>query len=170
MLAWQLQNSEKNRAENLMIVDLIRNDLSKHAALGSVKVNELFSVESFNNVHHLVSHVDATLNPNSSALDVFFDAFPGGSITGAPKIRAMQIIQELEQQARGIYCGSIFYASCNNNFDANIAIRTLSCDKINHTITAWAGGAIVTDSEVNDEHQECKYKIDTLLNAISTRE
>lgn len=166
-LAEQLKHSEKNRAENLMIVDLIRNDLSKHAQLGSVKVPELFSVESFSNVHHLVSHVDAKLAENSTPIDVFFDAFPGGSITGAPKVRAMQIINELEQQKRGIYCGSIFYASCNQRFDSNIAIRTLYCNKTTQTVTAWAGGGIVKDSNVEDEYQECKNKIEKLLHAIS---
>ncbi len=169
-LASNLKASDKNRAENLMIVDLIRNDLSKHAQLGSVKVPELFTIESFSNVHHLVSHIDAKLNNDSDAFDVFFDAFPGGSITGAPKIRAMEIINELEQQERGIYCGSIFYASCNQQFDSNIAIRTLYCNKMSHTITAWAGGGIVKDSNVEDEYQECKNKIDKLLRAITSEQ
>ena len=169
ILAAGLVQSSKNRAENLMIVDLIRNDLSKHAKLGTVNVPELFNIESFSNVHHLVSHIDAELKDSSSAFDVFFDAFPGGSITGAPKIRAMQIIQELEQKQRGIYCGSIFYASTNQRFDSNIAIRTLSCSKANNTITAWAGGGIVKDSQLNEEYQECDNKIQKLLQAISPK-
>ncbi|NRA42715.1 MAG: chorismate-binding protein [Pseudomonadales bacterium] len=166
-LAQQLMASEKNRAENLMIVDLIRNDLGKHCVPGSISAHRLFEIESFANVHHLVSHIEGQLSAHLDAFDVFFDAFPGGSITGAPKQRAMQIINQLENFDRQIYCGSVFLASCHQRFDSNIAIRTLLCDKAAQTVHAWAGGGIVKDSELLSEYQECNNKIDKLLNAIS---
>jgi len=166
-LAQDLQNSIKNRAENLMIVDLIRNDLGKFCQTGSVKAERLFEIESFSNVHHLVSHVEGKLKDNKHFFDLFFDAFPGGSITGAPKQRAMQIIDELEDFERGIYCGSIFSASTHDVFDTNIAIRTLLCNKQDNTVSAWAGGGIVKDSELESEYQECANKIQKLLQAIT---
>ncbi|CAA0125212.1 Aminodeoxychorismate synthase component 1 [BD1-7 clade bacterium] len=160
-----LLNSAKNRAENIMIVDLLRNDMSHHCTPNSVKVTRLCDAESFANVHHLVSTITGEIQTSSTIWDVFFDAFPGGSITGAPKIRACQIIQELEPHQREIYCGSIFYASDNGEFDSSIAIRTLLCH--DGTISAWAGGGIVKDSEVEDEYQECSNKIGRLLDAIT---
>lgn len=163
-LAQQLQHSVKNRAENVMIVDLIRNDFGRHCQPGSIQVDALCQLESFDNVHHLVSTVSGTLMQNASIWDVFFGAFPGGSITGAPKIRASQIISELEQQPRDIYCGCIFIASDNGWFDSNICIRTLLCE--NGQITAWAGGGIVADSTADDEYQECYSKIQALLSAL----
>ncbi len=167
-LANSLQKSTKNRAENLMIVDLLRNDIGKLCKPGSIKADRLFEIESFSNVHHLVSHIDGELLDDKDIFDLFFDAFPGGSITGAPKLRAMQIIRELEDFNRDIYCGSIFCASTNGLFDSNIAIRTLRCDKDQKTIKAWAGGGIVKDSEVDSEYEECQNKIGKLLNALST--
>lgn len=159
-----LIQSTKNRAENLMIVDLLRNDLGKHCIAGSIKVDALFNLETYNNVHHLVSNISGIMKDDSSIWDVFFDSFPGGSITGAPKIRACQIINELETFPRQIYCGSIFYASNNGHFDSNIAIRTLLCTQ--NTITAWAGGGIVKDSTAQEEYDECQNKIRSLLNAL----
>ena len=108
-----------------MIVDLLRNDLSKNCELGSVKVPRLFEVESFATVHHLVSTVTGTAARRPRCLDLLRGCFPGGSITGAPKLRAMQIIEELEPQRRGVYCGAIGYIGCDGNMDINIAIRTL---------------------------------------------
>ncbi len=168
MAANTLLQSSKNRAENLMIVDLLRNDFGKHCIAGSIKVDALFALETYNNVHHLVSSISGTLKNGSSFWDVFFDSFPGGSITGAPKIRACQIINELEAFPRDIYCGSIFYASNNGHFDSNIAIRTLLC--ANNTITAWAGGGIVKDSTAQEEYEECQNKIQPLLNALEIPE
>jgi para-aminobenzoate synthetase component 1 len=164
LIADALAQSSKNRAENLMIVDLLRNDLGRHCLAGSIKVDELFAIESFENVHHLVSTISGELKPESSIWDVFFDSFPGGSITGAPKIRACQIISELEKTAREIYCGSLFYASNNGFFDSSIPIRTLLCDKA--AISAWAGGGIVKDSTAIEEYEECQSKINHLLKAL----
>jgi para-aminobenzoate synthetase component I len=162
-----LVQSSKNRAENLMIVDLLRNDLGRHCITGSINVDALFALESYNNVHHLVSSISGTLKNDSSIWDVFFDSFPGGSITGAPKIRACQIIHELENFPRDIYCGSIFYAGNNGHFDSNIAIRTLLCS--NGNITAWAGGGIVKDSTAQDEYEECQSKITSLLDSLGNQ-
>ncbi|NRB39056.1 MAG: aminodeoxychorismate synthase component I [Pseudomonadales bacterium] len=166
-IALSLQASEKNRAENLMIVDLLRNDFGRDCEVGSIKVDQLFAIESYANVHHLVSTITGIIKEDKNIWDVFFSAFPGGSITGAPKIRASQIINELEQQRREIYCGSLFYASNNGRFDSSIAIRTLLAEK-NH-ITAWAGGGIVKDSCATDEFQECQHKIGTLLKALENQ-
>lgn len=162
--AQALQQSVKNRAENVMIVDLIRNDFGRHCTPGSIRVEALCELESFDNVHHLVSTISGTLDDHSSIWDVFFASFPGGSITGAPKIRACQIISELETGQRDIYCGCIFMASDNGQFDSNICIRTLLCE--DGTISARAGGGIVADSTVDDEYQECFNKIQALLSAL----
>jgi para-aminobenzoate synthetase component 1 len=164
-----LLTAEKDQAENLMIVDLLRNDLSKHCLPNTVRVPELFKIESFAAVHHLVSTVVGKLKPNSEPLDLLQGAFPGGSITGAPKIRAMQIIDELEPNNRNIYCGSIGYLGILGDMDTNICIRTLLCDptKTNKTIHCWAGGGIVLDSEPNDEYQESLDKVSKILPVLS---
>ncbi len=159
--AW-LVASEKNRAENVMIVDLLRNDLSKHC--DSVAVPKLCELQSFANVHHLVSTVTAELRPGACAVDVLRDAFPGGSITGAPKIRAMEIIEELEPSRRAIYCGSLGYISCHGQLDTNIAIRTLVAEK--GQIHCWGGGGIVADSDSQAEYLESLAKVQLLLNSL----
>lgn len=161
----QLSNSEKDRSENLMIVDLLRNDLGKYAQTGSVKVTSLFNIESFAQVHHMVSEIQATLKPEISPLQILFDALPGGSITGAPKIRAMQIIDELEYEARGAYCGSVGYLNYDNTGSFNILIRTLQ--KQGDTMTAWAGGGITIASECQAEYQECFDKIEAILDCVN---
>lgn len=153
--------SEKDRAENLMIVDLLRNDISKNALPHSVKVDKLFAIESFQAVHHLVSTISAELKPGISPLTLMQDAFPGGSITGAPKVRAMEIIDELEPHRRNIYCGSIFYLGIENDFDSNICIRTLLLE--NSHIYCWAGGGIVADSEADMEYAETFHKVNKIL-------
>lgn len=151
-LAAELSEHPKDRAENLMIVDLLRNDLGKSCAPGSVRVSKLFVVESFANVHHLVSTVEGELMAGRDALHLLRDCFPGGSVTGAPKLRAMQIIEQLEPNRRGIYCGAIGYVGFDGNMDSNIAIRTLVY--ANHEIRCWVGGGIVADSNVAAEYQE----------------
>ncbi|GGC72406.1 aminodeoxychorismate synthase component I [Marinobacter halophilus] len=161
-LAQELLASEKDRAENLMIVDLLRNDLSVNATPGSVKVDKLFALESYRNVHHLVSHIRATLKPGVSPVQALFDAFPGGSITGAPKIRAMEIIRQLEPHWRGPYCGSVFYYGLDGRLDSSIAIRTLLCEA-DGAIRCWGGGGIVADSDPEAEYQETLAKVQPLM-------
>ncbi|WP_442915628.1 anthranilate synthase component I family protein [Marinobacter sp. C2H3] len=164
-MAEALQNSEKDRAENLMIVDLLRNDLGRRAAPGSVSVDRLFALESFPNVHHLVSHIRATLADGVSPLQLLFDAFPGGSITGAPKIRAMEIIRELEPHWRGPYCGSVFHYGLDGSLDSSIAIRTLLCETegSENTVHCWGGGGIVADSVPGEEYEEMLTKVGGLM-------
>ena len=162
--AEKLANSPKDRAENLMIVDLMRNDIGRVAVPGSVRVPELFVVEPFPAVHHLVSTITARLPMTLHASDLLRAAFPGGSITGAPKVRAMEIIDELEPQRRNAWCGSIGYLSYCGNMDTSITIRTL---------TAWqgqlycsAGGGIVADSEEAAEYQETFDKVNRILQQL----
>lgn len=159
--AHSLLNSEKNQAENLMIVDLLRNDLSKHCAPHSVKVPKLFALESYPAVHHMVSTVTGKLAHNSSVFELLSGAFPGGSITGAPKVRAMEIIEELEPHRRNIYCGAIGYIGIRHDVDSNICIRTLLCEQ--GQIFCWAGGGIVLDSEAEQEYDETLAKVSKIL-------
>lgn len=162
--AQELQASVKNRAENLMIVDLLRNDLGKNCRLGSIDVPSLFHLESYPNVHHLVSNITGTIAEDKTALDVFEGCFPGGSITGAPKKRAMEIIEELESCQRSIYCGSIAYINAWGDMDSNITIRTIACDGNN--LFCWGGGGIVADSNADEEYQESLTKINTILDVL----
>ena len=164
VLATELKASEKDRAENVMIVDLLRNDLSKNCEPGSVRVPKLFDIESFATVHHLVSTVTGTLRQGRDALDLLRGCFPGGSITGAPKLRAMQIIEELEPHRRGVYCGAIGYIGCDGNMDLNIAIRTLVYS--GGSVRFWAGGGIVADSTCDDEYQETFDKAAAMLKLL----
>ena len=157
----ELLNSDKDKAENLMIVDLLRNDFGRNCKYGSVSVENLFDVETFSNVHHLVSTVNGTISNNSDIYSLLKGCFPGGSITGAPKIRAMQIIDEIESSNRGIYCGSIGYISGNDKSNLNIAIRTIFAD--DNTLYFWGGGGIVYDSEVELEYKETLDKVRPLL-------
>ncbi len=168
-----LLKSEKDRAENLMIVDLLRNDLGKVSEIGTVQVTELFELRTFSNVHHLVTTITAKLAHAMDAMDAFGACFPGGSITGAPKLRAMEIIEELEVSHRGPYCGSVFYWDSAGQMDSNIAIRTLrwkrgTQESPNDSIECWAGGGIVADSSCDEEYAECFHKIQNLLDALST--
>lgn len=164
-LAESLLGSDKNRAENLMIVDLLRNDLGRSCVSGSIRVDQLFELQSFATVHHLVSSVRGVLRPEFTALDALRHCFPGGSITGAPKIRAMQIIDELEPEPRSVFCGSIGYIDRDGRMDTNITIRTLlACAG---RLYAWAGGGIVADSVCEEEFEETRSKIEPLLRALT---
>jgi len=162
--AIQLINSQKDRAENLMIVDLLRNDLGKTCVPGSINVPKLFDLESFANVHHLVSTVQGVLSADKSALDLLKGCFPGGSITGAPKKRSMEIIEELEPVKRAAYCGAIGYFCASGQMDTNIAIRTLVAD--NQRLHCWGGGGIVADSNAESEYQESINKIRLILDTL----
>lgn len=159
--AERLAGSEKDRAENLMIVDLLRNDIGRVAVPGSVRVPELFVVEPFPAVHHLVSTITAQLPQDCHPAALLRACFPGGSITGAPKVRAMEIIEELEPHRRNGYCGSIAYISCCGTMDSNITIRTLLTSQ--GKIHCWAGGGIVADSKEQAEYQETFDKIARIL-------
>ena len=160
-----LKNDEKNISENLMIVDLLRNDLSKCCKLGSVKVTKLFDIESYASVHHMVSTIEGKLNQVDSSINILEACFPGGSITGAPKIRSMEIINELEKRRRGVYCGSIGYFDENNNMDTNICIRTIMMNK--NKLTFAAGGGIVHDSDPEDEYYESLEKVAIFIDYFS---
>jgi len=160
----ELQSSRKDRAENVMIVDLLRNDLSRIAKSGSVKVPVLCGLESYANVHHLVSVVEAEARDAIDSIDLLHAVFPGGSITGAPKIRAMEVIAELEQQSRGLYCGSIGYLSFNGNADFNISIRTALFT--NETAYVQGGGGITARSNPAAEYDESLIKISRIMEAF----
>lgn len=164
LTATLLATSEKNRAENLMIVDLLRNDLSRSCIPGSVQVPDLCKIEHFPNVHHLVSTIRGTLQTNKTPLDVLFDAFPGGSITGAPKRRSMEIIEELEPHNRSFYCGSLFYNSVHGHLDSNILIRSFIAYQ--GQLLCWGGGGIVQDSELDDEYAESLTKVQRWMNLM----
>ncbi|GAB57598.1 aminodeoxychorismate synthase component I [Rheinheimera nanhaiensis] len=163
-----LRHSAKDRAENVMIVDLLRNDLGKVCLPGSVTVPQLFAIESFPAVHHLVSTVTGELSPEYSACDLLRGAFPGGSITGAPKVRAMEIIEQLEPQRRSVYCGAIGYINSSGDMDSNIAIRTLICS--DGHIYCQAGGGIVADSDADSEYQETLDKVNKILPVLAGTE
>lgn len=160
-LAVSLLESEKDRAENLMIVDLLRNDISKACESGSVSVPKLFALESYASVHHMVSTVSGRLSRNKHAIELLRDCFPGGSITGAPKLRSMEIIEELEPHRRSVYCGSIAYIGFDGNMDSNICIRTLV--EYQNKLYFHAGGGIVWDSEVDSEYKECFHKAAAMM-------
>jgi para-aminobenzoate synthetase component 1 len=163
-LAAELLASEKDRAENVMIVDLLRNDLSKVCRPGSVDVPALCALESHPTVHHLVSTVTGVLEPGRTALNLLRAAFPGGSVTGAPKVRAMEIIAELEPVARGVYCGAIGYLSVTGAMDLSIPIRTVTLkDQIAYF---HAGGGIVADSDPALEYDETLAKAAGIVRAL----
>ena len=151
-----LSSDEKNRAENLMIVDLLRNDISRVSKAGSVKVPDLFYVQTFATVHQMISRVRAELNDGVRLPDILQALFPCGSITGAPKVRAMEVIRELEPAPRDIYCGSIGWYAPNGDSEFNVAIRTLTVDGDRATLNV--GGGIVWDSRAADEYQEALWK------------
>jgi para-aminobenzoate synthetase component 1 len=159
-----LQASEKDQAENLMIVDLLRNDLGRVCEYGSVRVERLFEPESYATVHHLVSEVRGQLRPGLGPIDLLRATFPGGSVTGAPKIRAMEIIAELERVARGPYCGSLGWIGFDGAMDTSILIRTMTCGR------GWVqfpvGGGIVADSDPAREFEETLHKAEGMFRAL----
>ena len=165
--AEELANSEKDQAENIMIVDLMRSDLGKVCEIGSVKVKGINEVEKHPTVWHLVSTVTGRLRSGLESLDVLRNCFPGGSVTGAPKIRAMEIIEEIEPVRRGIYCGSVGYLSFSGDMKTNIAIRTMILENTN--ISFHSGGGIVTDSDPASEYIETIDKATGLMKALGLK-
>jgi len=164
--AQHLHEDEKSRAENLMIVDLLRNDLSRLAEVGSVKVTDLFTVETYPTLHQMTSGIEARLREGVSLADLFAGLFPCGSVTGAPKIRAMEIIRDLECAARGVYCGSIGVIAPGGDIRFNVAIRTLTLFP-DGELVCNVGSAIVADSRAREEYEECLIKAKFLTGATS---
>ena len=162
----ELLASEKDRAENVMIVDLLRNDLSRVCAADSVRVSQLCGVEAYQYVLHLVSAIHGRLREGCSPVDLLRAAFPGGSITGAPKVRAMEIIAELEPTARGAYCGSLGYLGFDGSADLSILIRTITAGR------GWwqfpVGGGVVAQSAPEEEYEETWHKAEGLLRALES--
>ncbi len=157
-LVAQLKESEKERAENLMIVDLMRNDLSKVGEVGSVKVDELFGVYSFKQVSQMISTVSCQLGPNVTVGEIFQASFPMGSMTGAPKIRAMELIDEYENFKRGWFSGALGYITPSNDFDFSVVIRSIFLDMLHQSMYFAVGSAITSDADAKEEYQECLLK------------
>jgi len=153
-----LFNSEKERAENVMIVDLVRNDLAKCSLTGSVKVRELFGIHSYAQVHQMVSTIESELNPDTNFTDILQSTFPMGSMTGTPKIAAMKLIEELENDKRGVYSGSVGFIDPEGNFDFNVVIRSIVYDANQRKLSYGVGGAITIDSDPQKEWEETELK------------
>ena len=159
----ELQNNPKERSENVMIVDLVRNDLSKIASPSSVKVDELCKLHSFKTVHQLISKISCNLKKDTSFTDIIKATFPMGSMTGAPKISSMKIIEEMEQFKRGLYSGSIGYIEPNGDFDFNVVIRSILYNRQRKYLSCSVGGAITIESEAQKEYDECQTKVGKLM-------
>ncbi|CBL45266.1 similar to para-aminobenzoate synthase component I [gamma proteobacterium HdN1] len=170
-----LRTSTKDQAENLMIVDLLRNDLSRVATLGSVRVPELFAIHSFTHVHHMISRITAELREGLNAIDLLESCFPGGSITGAPKKRACEVIQEVEAAPRSAYCGSLLHIDILGRMQSNLLIRSLVAEQKvaeqkvaeQNRLYCWGGGGIVADSNCHDEYEETLHKVGRLMQLFS---
>ena len=163
----ELENSEKDRAENVMIVDLVRNDLARVSIPGQTQVEELFGVYSYLQVHQMISTIKSTVSENTTVKDILEATFPMGSMTGTPKIAAMQHIEELEDFKRGWYSGALGYISPTNDFDFNVVIRTMLCDEQAKTLNYNAGGAITIDSEAEKEWDEVQLKIKAIKEVLA---
>lgn len=162
-----LQQSEKEQSENVMIVDLMRNDLSKTAKRGSVNVKEIFGVQTFSLVHQMVSTIVAEKKDNVNNTEVIASAFPMGSMTGAPKIKAMQLIDQHESSGRGMFSGSLGYCDPEGNMDMNVLIRTLFYHKKAQHLSAWVGSAITANADPEKEYEECYLKIQPIIKSLS---
>ncbi|MGQ9846473.1 MAG: anthranilate synthase component I family protein [Bacteroidales bacterium] len=168
-LKQQLQQNKKDRAENIMIVDLVRNDLSRTAIKNSVKVKELCQIYEFPTVFQMISTIESTVKPETRFTDIIKTTFPMGSMTGAPKIKAMEIIEKYESVKRGLYSGSVGYISPKGDFDFNVVIRSLQINYENNYASIITGGAITILSNAEDEYNECFVKAQALLNALNTK-
>lgn len=165
----ELQESEKERAENLMIVDLVRNDLARSSKTGSVQVEELFGIYSFRQVHQMISTVSSECKDDIENAIIIQNAFPMGSMTGAPKIRTMQLIEEYEKTKRGLYSGSVGYFSPNGDFDFNVVIRSIQYNALSGYVNFEVGSAITFDSDPEHEYQECLLKAQAMLGALNAK-
>ena len=161
-----LRDSEKERRENVMIVDLVRNDLSHFAVKASVKVPELYRIESYARVHQMYSTVNAVLKPKTPIISALLKAFPMGSMTGAPKVRALQILEELEHSQRGVYSGTIGFIKTNRMADFNVVIRSLVYNEESGYLSCHAGGGITNLSNSEDEYEECLVKVTPMLELV----
>ena len=159
----ELFSSEKDRAENVMIVDLVRNDLARHCLAGTVTVEELFGIYSFETVHQMISTVSGCLRPGADLFEALRDAFPMGSMTGAPKVMAMELIEQYERSRRGLYSGAVGYISPEGDFDFNVVIRSLFYNNISSYLSVQVGGAIVYDSVPEAEYEECLVKAEAMF-------
>jgi len=166
LLKVELSKNPKERAENIMIVDLVRNDLTRTAQTASIKVKELCKVYSFQQVHHLVSTIESTLSKEIHFVDAIRHAFPMGSMTGCPKIRSMELIEQYEESKRGLYSGSVGYCTPNGNFDFNVVIRSILYHKKNRYLSFQIGGAITYDSNPFNEYEECLLKAKAILEVL----
>jgi len=166
LLKVALKNNQKEQAENVMIVDLVRNDLGKVAIPGTVNVDELCGIYTLKTVHQMISTISATLKENLLFSEIIKASFPMGSMTGAPKIRAMEIIEELEFFSRGLYSGSVGYISPDGNFDFNVVIRSILYNSTTKALLYPAGGAITANSDIAKEFEECLLKAKTMKDAL----
>lgn len=162
----ELQQSEKERAENLMIVDLVRNDLARSSQTGSVAVDELFGIYTFRNLHQMISTVSSTPDPATHRVDAIRHAFPMGSMTGAPKIKAMQLIEQYEQTRRGMYSGAVGYFAPDGSFDFNVVIRSMQYNAISKYLCFEVGSAITYDSDAEQEYEECLLKARAIMSVL----
>ncbi|MDY6801216.1 MAG: anthranilate synthase component I family protein [Bacteroidota bacterium] len=167
LLKNKLFNDPKERAENVMIVDLVRNDLSRTAKKGTVKVEELYGIYSFKQVHQMISTVVSEVETNVSIIDIIKYAFPMGSMTGAPKIRAMELIEKYEKSKRGLYSGSVGYITPNKNFDFNVVIRSILYNQLKNYVSFTVGGAITSLSVPENEYEECMVKAQAIFNVLN---
>jgi len=163
-----LYSNEKERAENVMIVDLVRNDLTKSAKQGTVRVEELFGVYSFKQVHQMISTVVCDLDENLSNAKIISNTFPMGSMTGAPKISAMQLAEKYESSKRGVYSGAVGYFAPNADFDFNVVIRTLLYNAKNKYLSFHVGSAITLDSDPEGEYEECLLKGKAIIDVLTS--
>lgn len=162
----ELAANEKDRAENVMIVDLVRNDLARHCLPGSVRVEDLFGIHTFETVHQMISTVRGTLRPDAHPMDALRDAFPMGSMTGAPKVIAMELIEQYEKTRRGLYSGAVGYFDPSGDFDFNVVIRSILYNASTQYVSAQVGGAIVYDSVPEGEYEECLLKLEAMVRAL----
>lgn len=162
----KLFNDEKERAENVMIVDLVRNDLSRIAEKGSVTVDELFGIYTFKTVHQMISTISCRVRKEVTFTEILKALFPMGSMTGAPKIRAMQLIEKYEDSKRGLFSGSVGYIKPDGDFDFNVVIRSIFYNKAKHYLSTWAGSAITINSEPEKEYEECMLKLQAMIKAL----